>query len=171
MPFRARALAEIAPKLPDPQEALEIARSIKAGCFRARALAKIAPKLPDSQEIVNEALEVAENINIELLKARALAEIAPKMLDPQKALELAKHIQNESWRARALAEIIPQLTELPSSEIYAIWREILYVLSEQTRKDLLSDLPALAPVILALGGEEALLETASAIQDVGRWWP
>jgi hypothetical protein len=34
-----------------------------------------------------------------------------------------------------------------------------------------SDLTALAPVILALGGDEALMETARAIQDVGRWWP
>ena len=36
-------------------------------------------------------------------------------------------------------------------------------------QDLLSDLTALIPVILALGGQEALLETARAIQDVGRW--
>ena len=30
---------------------------------------------------------------------------------------------------------------------------------------------ALEPVIAALGGLEALAETAQAIIDVGRWWP
>jgi len=34
-----------------------------------------------------------------------------------------------------------------------------------------ADLPALAPVIAALGGVEAVVETFRAIQDVGRWWP
>jgi len=34
-----------------------------------------------------------------------------------------------------------------------------------------ADLPALAPVIAALGGAEAVAETCRAIQDVGRWWP
>jgi len=32
-------------------------------------------------------------------------------------------------------------------------------------------LAAFTPVILALGGPEALEETARAIVDVGRWWP
>ena len=39
------------------------------------------------------------------------------------------------------------------------------------RKELLANLCALAPVIAALGGPEALAETFRAIQDVGRWWP
>jgi hypothetical protein len=32
-------------------------------------------------------------------------------------------------------------------------------------------LAALSPVIEALGGREAIEETAQAILDVGRWWP
>jgi len=34
-----------------------------------------------------------------------------------------------------------------------------------------ADLPALEPVIAALGGVEAVAETCRAIQDVGQWWP
>ena len=37
--------------------------------------------------------------------------------------------------------------------------------------ELMADLRALAPVISALGGSEAVGETFRAIQDVGRWWP
>ena len=40
-----------------------------------------------------------------------------------------------------------------------------------TRENLLSDLRALEPVIAALGGAQAVVETFHAIQDVGRWWP
>jgi hypothetical protein len=39
------------------------------------------------------------------------------------------------------------------------------------RQDPLVDILALTSVILALGGQKALLETVRAIQDVGRWWP
>ena len=34
-----------------------------------------------------------------------------------------------------------------------------------------ADSIALIPIIAALGGPEALVETVRAIQDVGRWWP
>jgi len=36
---------------------------------------------------------------------------------------------------------------------------------------LLADLRALVPVILRLGGPQAVAEIFWAIQDVGRWWP
>jgi hypothetical protein len=35
----------------------------------------------------------------------------------------------------------------------------------------ISDLGALAPLIASLGGEQAIAETARAVQDVARWWP
>jgi hypothetical protein len=41
----------------------------------------------------------------------------------------------------------------------------------RSRSELLADLAALAPVIAALGGPEAIAETCRAIEDVGRWWP
>jgi hypothetical protein len=55
--------------------------------------------------------------------------------------------------------------------LYPLWAETLPVLVSRTRRNLLSDLRALAPVIAKLGGAEAVAETFRAIQDVGRWWP
>ncbi len=52
---------------------------------------------------------------------------------------------------------------------YAPWPETLRLLAARTRKDLLSDLRALEPVLFALGGEETVAETFRAIQHVGRW--
>jgi hypothetical protein len=48
------------------------------------------------------------------------------------------------------------------------------VLANRTRQDLLSDIRALTPVLIALAGPNAaaeLAEVAQAILDVGRWWP
>ncbi|WP_460205227.1 hypothetical protein [Scytonema sp. NUACC21] len=44
------------------------------------------------------------------------------------------------------------------------------ILSVHRRPNLLSDINALTPVIFTLGGQEAVKDTASAIQDVSRWW-
>jgi len=70
-----------------------------------------------------------------------------------------------------LAALAPRLAGLPRAEQYALWRETLPVLAVRRRSDLLRDLGALKDVILALGTEKALEETARAILDVGRWWP
>ena len=56
-------------------------------------------------------------------------------------------------------------------ELYPLGQTILSKLAGRTRPDLLSELHALAPIIAALGGPEALVETFRTIQDVGRWWP
>jgi hypothetical protein len=82
-----------------------------------------------------------------------------------------------SLRARALPALVPRLATLPRPGLSRLWLEqqdganLLRFLARCTRADLLADLRALAPVIAALGGEEAVAETFRAIQDVGRWWP
>lgn len=65
----------------------------------------------------------------------------------------------ERWRDPSIANLYP------------LWRESLPVLASRPRSHLLTDLRALQPVILPLGGEAAAAETAQAILDVGRWWP
>jgi hypothetical protein len=70
-----------------------------------------------------------------------------------------------------MAELLPHLAQLPCQHLYPPWQETLPILAIRTRKDLLADLRALSPIIAALGGAEAVVETFHAIQDVGRWWP
>ena len=53
----------------------------------------------------------------------------------------------------------------------SIWQEVLHSLSVDTRQVFYLNLQALAPVIFALGGSEAVTETSLAVQDVGHWWP
>ncbi len=43
-------------------------------------------------------------------------------------------------------------------------------LATLTRPKFLQNLPQLAPIIIQLGGIEALRETWKAVQDVSKWW-
>jgi hypothetical protein len=63
------------------------------------------------------------------------------------------------------------LSELSHDTLFPLWCDTLHFLAHRTRKDLFEDLQALTPVIISLGGVEAVEEMASAIQDIGRWWP
>jgi len=167
---RARALAALAARLPELlPEALAAAREIKDADDRARALAALAERLP---ELLPEALAAAREIKNEYHRAEALTALAERLpeLLPE-ALAAAREIESEWFRAPVLTALAPRLTELPRPDLYPLWDKTLPVLARRTRPDLLADLRALVPVIHALGGGEAIAETARAIQDVARWWP
>lgn len=67
--------------------------------------------------------------------------------------------------------LAPYLEHLPAATLYPLWCETLHILASRTRGNVLLDIQALAPVIAALGGKEALFATAQAIIEVGRWFP
>jgi hypothetical protein len=56
-------------------------------------------------------------------------------------------------------------------ESYAGWVTNLHSLSNSQRTGMLWMIGVLAPRIVELGGEKAILETQQAIQDVTEWWP
>jgi hypothetical protein len=178
---RADALADLAPRLAElghPQEALAAAREIGDESYRAEALAGLAPHLPEG--LLPEALAAAWEIGGEFARAQALAGLAPHLPPDLKeealreALAAAREIENGYARAKALAGLAGPWAEWAGREraaAYALWPETLRRLAVRPRKDLLSDLRALLPVLSALGGAEAVGEAFRAIQDVGRWWP
>jgi len=90
------------------------------------------------------------------------------------ALPAARQIEHEDDRARLLYRLALHLATLPCPIIARLWAEpqdgltLFHFLARRSRRDLLSDLRALAPDLAALGGEEAVTETFRAIQDVGR---
>lgn len=174
-------LAEIAPHLPElkrmesMKKAFEAASKIADEGMRAKTLLKIAPNLPES--LLKEALEMIARFRDTHIKAEALAGIAPTLEEPEKikslkkALEVAKEIGDYHLRSEMLALIVRPLAKLSPSMIYPAWNETHHILARRTRKDLLLDLSALTPIILVLGGPEALKESVCAIEDVSRWWP
>jgi len=129
-----------------PPQGLAYARQVPEAGQRAKALAALSPHLPEP------------------LREEALRE----------ALDAARKIRDEGYRAQALAGLVPRLAEWAGREPVAArqaWQETLHLLARRTRRDLLSDLRALSPLLAVLGGAEAVAATFRAIQSVGRWWP
>jgi hypothetical protein len=123
---------------------------------------------------VEAALELARGVGDEGADARALAALAPHLAAPgqvETALELARGIGHDLARAYALQALAPRLAALPRSQVLPLWEDTLRLSATRSRRDLLADLGALAPVLAKLGGSEALDEACRAIEDVGRWWP
>ncbi len=178
--FRLRGLVALVPYLPGRLQsdilatALDTARHIESMGIRAYALASLVSNLPEGMQpdILLEALDAAKDAESDQLRAKALAALAPRLPEGllSEALVAARNIRKVWYRARALSALAPRLAEIPAERLYPLWAETLPILARRTRRDLLADLRALAPVIHALGGQEAVAETFRAIQDVGRWW-
>lgn len=144
----------------------------------ASAVSKLAPKLAQLG-YPHDALAAVRESNWEWTRASAVIELAPYLTQDLlfEALEMAMAIEWSFDREKTLTALAPHLAALPKSTLTRAWSELWngdifpHSLTRNTRKDLLEELFALAPVIYKIGGEEAIAETFRAIQDVGRWWP
>lgn len=130
------------------------------------------PSLSDSKTQVDSVEDMIERLNsaVTVEDWSSLILDLPNDLLPE-ALQRAISISEEVIRSHALSRLVPGLVELPPSVLYPLFRNSLPALATYIRPSLLSDIADLGPVILALGGKEAAIETVRAIQDVGRWFP
>ncbi len=151
-------------------KALSAAGQIQDDYYRAKALSSLADKLPS--ELLPEAVAAARHIQDDSSRADALSSLAHKLpeLLPE-AVAAARHIQDDYYRAKALSSLAHKLSQIRKTQLFDSWKETLHILSLHTRPNLLTDIKALTPVIFSLGSEQALKDTADAIQDVSRWWP
>ncbi|MDR4501162.1 MAG: NB-ARC domain-containing protein [Nitrospirales bacterium] len=77
----------------------------------------------------------------------------------------------EELMLRRRERLVQQLAALPQAMLLKYMTEIVSFVARGTRADLLANLRLVTDVVKTLGGDAALFETASAIEDVGRWWP
>jgi hypothetical protein len=86
-------------------------------------------------------------------------------------LAAIRSIGDPDARSRVLKLLAERSVEgrIPPWEPY--WRSIVEDAATRGRAALVSDFPVLGPVLLRLGGTAAVKEAASALLDVGRWWP
>jgi hypothetical protein len=124
-----------------------------------------------------QALTVARASPSAELNSGMLAELVP-ILPPdlreqaaQEALHLALALYWPDDRLSAVARLAPGLEGVPLPALRRLWQQALSSLAAHTRQELVEHLRALAPVLAELGGPAALDEAASALKDVGRWWP
>jgi hypothetical protein len=172
---RLRALAALTDKLPVVlPEALAIVQMIENDTSRSCALNDLADKLPP--KLLPQALCILQAIKHEdarsSCRSHALATLASKLppdLLPQ-ALEIAQTIEDEWSRSFALTALFPQFIHRPIVEFRRDWLVIIRLLASFKRPCMLQCLGSLAPILVMLGGEKAITETATGIEDVCRWW-
>lgn len=178
--YRAEALAHLAPSLPAPllETALKEAQSLEREEWRAVALTGIVPFLPQplAVEAAHEPLKAAQATWNVQESVHALVHLVPYLpLEEQQAvlegaLVRTCAVDDTTERFEALALLAPCLVALPVERLQGLWDELLHTLANRSRHNLLSDLRALFPLIVALGGKEAVQQVASAIVDVGQWF-
>ncbi len=176
--MRAGALSRLAEHLPDEQrvkviaEALAAVQAITHEESRAWALSGLAEHLPD--ELKGEALTTAQAIRDERARTEALSGLAEHLSDEEwpellKAIALKVNYPINTFHRLVSARQAGNFSGL--SEKPAVWTDTLRALSYQDRGMLLENLTALAPLIVHLGGREAIGEMVRAIRDVSGWWP
>ena len=184
---RAAALSGLAEHLPEAlkAEALAAARGITDENARAEALSGLAEHLPEAlkAEAVREALAAARGITDRWVRAEALSEVAPHL--PQ---ELQGQAVREAFLAMARGRrqifLIGPSSYTPYTKIVLVWQMLglweigreawpatLHGIACNRRGQLLQDVGALAPLVVHLGGMDAIVKTFRAICDVSRWWP
>ena len=177
---RAWALSGLAEHLPEAlkAEALAAARGITDEDARARALSGLVEHLPEALKA--EALAAARAITDERVRAEALSGVAS---------HLPAELQGEAVREAFLATArgrrrLVCLGGSPYTQIVSAWQTLsfqglgmeawfaaLHGITCNRRDQLLQDVGALAPLIVHLGGMDAIVKTFRAICDVSRWWP
>ena len=138
----------------------------------------------ERERLIAKATEVATHIPIDEpdrlvdpreRKASALVHVAPHVPEASRtdilleAWRLAP--RGTAWSGNALLKsMAPLLARLPRDRLLGPWLSDLVAASTH-RSGVLRDLGALAPVIARLGGQAAVQETVTAVEDVARWWP
>jgi hypothetical protein len=157
----------------------EIQRTNYTSSVNISLIKKLIPHLkePDKTQQIEKVLaETRAMQGDKKEQAVALAELARYLDEPlrseviREAFATAQKIDDTSERNSALRISISALKELSSQALGTSWSQILRVLSNRKREELLRDMEALAPAISLLGGAEGVEKTMQAIEDVGRWW-
>jgi hypothetical protein len=154
------------------REALTLMQMSGRGERRNQALVQLAVYLVQAGYLA-EALEAVRGIWGERSQGQALVKLGSYLTGPQwpAVLDEVLRLNEAQFRLQTLEQLAPHLAKRPLNELYPLWNELLRRVASRTRPSLLASLPALAPVLVALGGPEAVAEQALLIVEVGEWFP
>ena len=122
---------------------------------------------------VDGGLEVLGSVADDEVRAVGMCRLArrlpPTSIDG--ALAVAATIGDPVRRAQVLAALTPLVVEVGRPDAHQHLRATLHLLAAGTRAQLLQALPDLLPAVTAVSGRQGLLDLASAVIAVYRWWP
>ena len=146
-----------------------------------QALVRILPHVTDSlvkDEVSHRVMIAAEREHDELRRIEIVTPLVHNLQDDtlrvsvlRKAIRAVQEVSDGNRHAAALALLAPSVATLPPELCRQLWCEVVPLLTLRRRSDLLSDLVALKPVVLALTDSSGALAVFQAFDDIGRWWP
>jgi hypothetical protein len=146
---------------------------------RIELISTLVPHLSiyERNSLLEKALKYVNKIRKADEKCKALLLLVP-FLSYEKRLEsiklivqLSKSIKDQGVRKEMYISLNPFMVELEPNILYPLFKYILLDLVNKGRPDFLHGLNSLLDVIIALGGNTALLEMYNSIQDIRQWWP
>ena len=141
---------------------------------RAHAIAGLAPILQGA--LLEEALDLSVRHWASGYESVALPALLPRIAEQSihgahRALGLACGVFNAKERRTALLAVLPCMRKFPASDLYSLWSNALHLVSNRDRREFLSDLEALIPILAQLGNAEALNSASSALEYIASRWP
>jgi len=121
-----------------------------------------------------EAVELAETAFSRVGSIRSLAMLIPLLPQEMRASTFDKALERAHTPVdahRLAYDVIPYLAHVPAEQQYPRWRNVLHLMGRHSRQDLLLGIRELAPVVVTLGGQEAVSEVRRVIDEIGQWFP
>lgn len=191
---RASLAVELLAHAPDQERislarfALEVIRELRAkSAIRNVAWDVLAAHLPGDlltdaeavdpegflvRSLPSELLSGALAVSRQKMNARWLFALAPVLPVARwsEALAAAQQIGGPALRADLMARF-PSFRDMSLPELHREWTDTLNGLAKLSRPAFLRCLSALGPVLLTLGGTEAVGQALDAIRELADWWP
>lgn len=166
-------------------DALTSARAIEPHSslyYREQALICILPYLPEVERkaILSEIrnlLDAHAEKEIWSNRAFTLAWLAWFVEDDEKqqilveVLGLARSLTYNHHLLPIVSVVASPLTQLPRTALVSLWTQLMHLLGQRHRSQLLNALALLLKPLRAVGGTAALPQLVSAVLAVGNWLP
>lgn len=170
----------LAPYLPDAllSDAVDSALATRQP-YKMLALAALAPRLEQPQQSYVRGIVKGMILEYDdaFWKAKALSKLAPILTIAERQVllgmvfERIQTVNDGSSREIAFRTLAPHLAQLPHADLYLQWQKALHALVFRSRRHLLRDIEALAPVLVALSGQHIGAEVARVLAVIGSRWP
>ena len=147
---------------------------------RAEVFARAIHKFDDPearQSLIRQARAAAYALHEDGLRGMALLQVALEVAEEDRHEFLLDALQAgllDTFRStgRSFLKAVAILLALHSPSVaYKTWQTILRHVARGYRPEVVADLASMRLVPHCLGGARQMMEIASALEDVGRWWP
>lgn len=152
-------------------EARRAAAAVEDPGVRPRLDIAVATAFAEAGRVA-EALAVAGSLDT-TVRGVALLAVAPWVgtADLEAALAVAATIGDLALRAQFLAQLTPAVIASGSGWAQGHVHEILRLLAQGTRRELLEAMTRLLPAVDAIAGPQALKDMTESMTAAYRWWP